>query len=129
MLRDLNLIPDAPGARTWDNMRRIGAWAQEAAERLVDLATQRVTTDYTVAATDGVILADATSAPLTVFLPPAEERLGLPGIRIKRLNAGANAVTVRPNGASLVDGAATLTISTANTVYELHSDGTDYWIV
>ncbi len=58
---------------------------------------------YTMLDTDRFLLVDATAAPITITLPPvADTEPRLYGI--KRINSGANAVTVDPNASETIDG-------------------------
>jgi hypothetical protein len=69
---------------------------------------RRTTRNTTLELHDGVVLADATSAPITVTLPHAGyAALNSLEFVVKRLNAGVNAVTVVPKiAAQTIDGAA-----------------------
>ena len=46
---------------------------------------------------------------------------------IKKTNSSANTVTITPNGADTIEGAATLVLSTQYSYYEIQSDGTASW--
>lgn len=87
-----------------------------------------VSGNYTVSSTSTVILADATGASLTVTLPTA---IGLTGkIRtIKRLNAGANTVTVATTSSQTIDGATTQVLAIQYTSVDVISDGANWSIL
>jgi hypothetical protein len=68
-----------------------------------------VTATYTVLSTDWCLLCDATGAAFTVTLPDSRLVLGQV-FQIKRMNGGANAVTVG-TAAGNIDGAATFSLS------------------
>lgn len=85
------------------------------------------TAHYTAAGTDSVILVDATSAVVTITLPPAARHRGLL-LAIKKIDASANAVTIDGNGSETIDGSATATLSAQWDVEELISDGTG-WVL
>lgn len=91
-------VPDPDGEKS------LAAWAAKIASYLgIEFAnvqrgqaragSRTVTDAYTATANDGLILADATSAPFEVTLPDpmaAKDTV----LTIKRLNGGGNAVTV-----------------------------------
>lgn len=92
---------------------------------------RRVTADTKVEHQDGIIGADATGGAITVTLyDPAQ----FPGrkVTVKRLNAGANAVTIAAPGAATIDGAASVNLTVQYQSYSLWSwkDGADsgWWI-
>lgn len=82
----------------------LGAWAVTLAAWLgiefanvqrgsIRATSKTTTTDYTALVTDGLILADATVAPLTVTLPTPSAVHDMT-VTIKRINGGGNAVTI-----------------------------------
>jgi len=87
-----------------------------------------VTVAMTVLITDSTILADATGGAFAVNLPPAATCEGRVYV-VKRLNAGANAVTVTPAGAETIDGAATAVLGAQYAVVMLQSDGVNWFIL
>jgi len=48
---------------------------------------------------------------------------------VKRLNAGANAVTVTPAGAETIDGAATAVLGAQYAAVMIQSDGANWFII
>jgi hypothetical protein len=70
-----------------------------------------VTADYEAETDVGIILVNATSAPLAINLPLASETPSR-AIVVKKIDASGNAVTITPNGSETIDGAASLAIST-----------------
>jgi hypothetical protein len=76
---------------------------------------------------DAVIVADATSAPVTVTLPTAAGHRRQ--YTVKRLNSGANAVTVAAAGGETIDGAGTYPLSTQYQAVTVASDGTAWHVV
>lgn len=84
-----------------------------------------VTAAYSAKIDDGVVLADATGGAFTVTLPSATGSAGAV-LRIKRLNSGANAVTVSGAGGQTIDGAATSSLTTQYQVLSLVSDGANW---
>ena len=87
-----------------------------------------ITTSYTAGA-NNIVLADATGGAITVTLPPAQFTTQL---EVKRLNAGANAVTIIPDPGdvgALIDGASSKVLSTQYASYTVISDGTNWWVI
>jgi hypothetical protein len=80
---------------------------------------------YTATATDYTILC-TTGSSYSITLPAAS---GCPGriYVIKKMSA-ANTLTIDPNGAETVDGAATLTVTTQYASYTIQSDGSN-WVI
>lgn len=68
---------------------------------------------------------DTTAGAVVVNLPPASGNLGKQ-YAVKR-TAGANAVTLTPNGTDTIDGAATLAIGTTGDTAWVVSDGVNKW--
>lgn len=91
-------------------------------------APRRVTASYTAKADDRFILADATGGAVTITLPTA---VGVAGCEIaaKRLNSGANSVTLDGAGAETIDGAATKVLTTQYETARLVSDGANWHLV
>lgn len=86
--------------------------------------TSTITSDTTASDNDE-LLADSSSAALTVTLPSPSNGLR---VRVMRI-ASANGVTVARNGTENINGnASDLSLSYLESV-ELVSDGTDWWIV
>ncbi len=81
--------------------------------------------DYTATATDFLIESNSAGAARTVNLPPISGCLGRVYI-IKRI--GANTVTVDPDGAETIDGAATYTIAADAGCVWIINDGGDWKI-
>lgn len=84
-----------------------------------------VTAAYTATEGDMVIRVDATSAPVTVSLPPAASVKGLT-LFVKKLDASANAVTVDADASETIDGATTAATTTQYDVFRLLSNGTSW---
>lgn len=94
-------------------------------QRAVGIPTVRtITASDVVVAADDVILADATGGAITVTLGPAE-RLQFLKITIKRVNSGANAVTV--NGT--IDGGASFALASQYKGVTVQSNGTQWYIL
>lgn len=96
-----------------------------------DLTKLRIvskTSVYTVDPNDDVVLCDATGGVFTVNLPTA---VGIAGVKktIKKIDASGNAITVDPNGAQTIDGAATQLLSTQWAKVTVMSDGVNWQTV
>lgn len=89
---------------------------------------KKITASYSVD-NETAILADATGGAITVTLPLSNSETINRAILVKRLNAGANAVTVQRSGADLIDGAATNVLGAQYAVVRLLSDGAGTWHV
>lgn len=86
------------------------------------------TAAYTLTSTDSVILADATSGAFANTLPTA---VGISGRQytIKRINGGANTVTVGTTSSQTIDGASTKTLGAQWSAVTVVSDGANWQIV
>lgn len=76
----------------------------------------------------GVILVDCTSGGIIVNLPAAANYSGM-SYSISKIDATANAVTVTANGAELIDGSATYSLSVLNYYVVVVSTGTGWKII
>lgn len=83
------------------------------------------TSDYTITATDGVIVADATTGNILITLPAAA---GLQGkvYTVKRIDSSANTVTVQ--GAQTIDDAVNQLLNQYDALM-IVSDNTEWWII
>lgn len=70
-------------------------------------ATRTVTTSTTLAVSDQVVLVDATAGAVTITLPPSAQ---MPGrrVRVKKIDASTNAVTVQASAGDSIDTAVSL---------------------
>lgn len=82
---------------------------------------------YTVATGVDVVLADATGGAITVNLPPAANATNRV-LRVKKIDASGNAVTVDGDGAETIDGAATQALAAQYDALTIFSDGTSWHI-
>jgi hypothetical protein len=83
--------------------------------RAGDIETQvSKTANYTIVSTDYFVACDPTSGAITITLPAAASSAGQT-FAIRKINASANAVTIDPNAAELIDGAATLAVANNST--------------
>jgi hypothetical protein len=83
---------------------------------------------YTLTTTNSIILADATTAALTCTLPTA---VGITGKQytVKRINGGANSVTVGTTSGQTIETAATKTLGSQFSYLIVVSDGVGWVIV
>lgn len=85
---------------------------------------RRVVADDTPTALDHTLIVDATAAPVSIALPAADQAQGL-YLVIKRINTGANAVTI----VGTVDGVVNPTLSAVYQSYTVQSDGVAYHLL
>lgn len=88
----------------------------------------KTTTPYSQVEDDEIILIDATAAPATVNLLASANRAGKQ-IIIKKTDVSANSVTIDPNAAETIDGAATNVLASQFDSITLVSDGVNWIIV
>lgn len=81
----------------------------------------------TVSATDYCILCNATSGAITVALPPASANGRI--LVVKKTDGTANTVTIDPDAAETIDGAATLVISTQWTAITMIANNATWRII
>jgi len=86
------------------------------------------TAAYTLTASDSIVSADATGGAFTLTLPTA---VGITGREyvVKRINAGANNVTIDGAGSELIDGAATLVLTAQWQAARVVSNGAGWLVV
>lgn len=86
------------------------------------------TTGYPITGSDSVILADATTAAFNVTLPTA---VGISGRQytIKRINGGANNVTLNTTSSQTIDGVTTKVLNAQYASVTVVSDGANWMIV
>lgn len=94
----------------------------------IHTATKTVTATYSVLETDRTVLGDTTGAAFTITLPPVATVKGRELV-FKRVNAGANNLTIDGNAAETIDGAATVVLAVQYAVLRIQSDGLTWWKV
>ncbi|MEE8489941.1 MAG: hypothetical protein V3S43_06360 [Acidimicrobiia bacterium] len=83
---------------------------------------------YTVLETDHTVICDTTNASITVNLPAAGSRPGV--VYNFKKTSTLNSLTIDPDGAELIDNAATAVITAgALDAVRVQSDGTEWWII
>jgi hypothetical protein len=92
------------------------------------LATVAKSSAYTVAASDVLVIADASGGAFTITLPTA---VGIDGkvYRVKKIDSSSNTVTVDADGSETIDGGTTATIATQYEAITIVSDGTEWWVL
>jgi hypothetical protein len=114
--------------------QQVGTWSESGLRTLDDTpavipwTTKAVTAAYTVEPFVRVVLADATSVAFAVTLPDAYGKMGQQPVTVKRMNSGANAVTVASAGGT-IDGATTVALSEQYATRGFVSDGTNWYVV
>lgn len=89
-------------------------------------ATTTVTGNYTVNPSDQAVMANATSAALTVTLPTAVGRTR--SVLVAKTDASANAVTVQPQAGETINGAASQAHATQWTSGEYFPSGNGWFV-
>lgn len=92
------------------------------------VAVANKTGAYTIVLADSVITADSTSAAFQVTLPTAVGNTGRQFV-IKRINSGANNVTVGTTSAQTIDGATTYVLINQYQSITVVSNGSNWWII
>lgn len=87
------------------------------------------TANYTVAAEDYYLTADATGGSFTITLPLAATVGAGKAVAVKRLDGTGNTVAIARSGADTIDGAASLPVNVQYRAYTLISDGVSAWNV
>jgi hypothetical protein len=76
-----------------------------------------------------IVLCDATSGPITITLPDPYEAMG-ETYYIKKINTGANNVTIEVEGGGHIDTITSYSlIGAARPSVKIFSDGTEYWVI
>jgi hypothetical protein len=92
-----------------------------------NLPSSTKTTSYTILGTDVVVLADATSGPLTVTLPAAASFSNY-RFYVKRIDTSSNTCTVTRTGGDTIDGQSSVLIDSYTSLMVL-SNGTNWFIL
>lgn len=110
-------------------LNRIADGSGTAAANAASFGTARsVTASTSIVSSDFAIIANSTAGAITVSLPPAATSNGRVFF-VKRVNAGANNVTVDPFGSETIDGAATHVLTAQWARVEFVSNGTAWFII
>lgn len=85
------------------------------------------TSAFTVDGNSFLYPCDATGGAFAATLPPSTSSNVGQKLAFKRLNAGANAVTVTASGTDTIDGAATYALGSQYAFTTIVSDGAGHW--
>lgn len=80
----------------------------------------------TLSSSNGYVLCDASGGAFTVNLPSASARKKL---HIKKIDSSINAITISPNGADTIEGAASYSLATQYKSVTLYSNGSTTWYI
>jgi hypothetical protein len=83
---------------------------------------------YTATYLDHTILCDATGGAFDIALPTAASSSGRVYV-IKKIDSSGNAVTINPNGAELIEGAATYPVAAQWDSVTVQSNGTAWYVL
>ncbi len=81
---------------------------------------------YQVQKRDHTILVDATTANVTIYLPPTSTK-GFPFVVIKKVDSSGHSVTIDADGAQTIDGAATVSLSAQYQTVLLHANDSAWY--
>jgi hypothetical protein len=117
----LSVPPTAASMAEWVRRATLAINAL-VAKRLNPVA---VSATYTLTDETDVVIADTTAAAFTITLPKAALHKGRL-VFVKRINGGANVLTVDGNGSETIDGAANVTLTLQWEAKRLTSDGSNW---
>jgi len=92
------------------------------------LATSTKTSNYTIAGTDVVVFANATSGNVAITLPIASANSGY-RFYIKRIDNSGNTCSVARSGSDTIDGQTTISLDLQYTSLTVISDGSTWYII
>lgn len=95
---------------------------------LPPFSTRTVSTNTALISSDYLVLVDASSAGITISLPPVASKAGSQVV-VKKIDSSVNTVTVDGDGSDTLDGAATQSLTNQYDSITVASDGTQWWIV
>jgi hypothetical protein len=98
------------------------AWAD------ATFTTSTKTSNYTIAGTDVVVFADATSGNVTITLPTASSNSGY-RFYIKRIDGSANSCSLSRSGSDTIDGQTSVTLAQQYTSVTVISNGSAWYII
>ena len=88
-----------------------------------------VTANYTVTEGDWTILADASATATLVVTLPAVASYPWRTLNVKKIDSSAHPVIIDGNGAETIDGATTKSTTTQYFSWQLHTDGSAWYIL
>jgi hypothetical protein len=92
------------------------------------IAISTKTMNYTVTLFDNVLLADASSGPITFSLPPAATATGRL-FYFKKIDSTANPMTIQANGVEVIDGSNTQFTIVQYEEFTIITNGTSWYIL
>jgi len=120
-----------PTLKVWDGAAWVvvsgppGAAGADGSDGIGGGNVQTKTAAYTILSTDGLILADATTASFNLTAPAVSAgRI----FTVKKIDPTVNVVTVLP-ASGLIDGAANVAIGTQWSARTFISNGTDWFLI
>jgi hypothetical protein len=90
--------------------------------------TSTKTSNYTMAGTDVVVFADATSGNVTITLPTASSNSGY-RFYVKRVDGSGNTCALARSGSDTIDGQTSVSLALQYTSITVVSSGTDWYII
>jgi hypothetical protein len=90
------------------------------------LAAYSLSGSYVLTSCNGVYLVDSTNGSVTVTLPSASSTYGQ--VCMVKHKAGTNAVSVAAPAGSTIDGASSVSLTTANAARQIISDGSNWYV-
>lgn len=84
--------------------------------------------NYTITASDFILLGDASAGAFT-FTLPAASGVSKKRYHIKKIDSSGNTITIDGNGAETIDGAITKVLSVQYESITIVSDGTSWWVI
>jgi hypothetical protein len=87
------------------------------------------TSAYTISSSDSIVVCDTSSGSFNVTLPDATTVQIGRNYKIKHIDTTANEVFIIPNGSQTIDGAPYITVSMANALLAVASDGSNWYLV
>lgn len=106
-------------------LRGDGTWAAPTTSYSTTTSTK--TSAYTTTASDDYILVDAAGGAITIGMHAAST--ATKPVTIKRINSGANNVTIDPNASETIDGATTRVLAQQWESVTLVSNGSNWFVV
>ena len=123
--RDFNELAAGGSANAADRIQLFGDLAFMFGLLAQAQMTQTVAVNYTATDSDGTIRVNAAGGARTIALPPAALMIGVV-LRVKKVDASANVVTVDANGAELIDGVLTKALAAQYQSITIQSNGTSW---
>ena len=116
--------PDTHGLLFWNGV----SWTPVISSTSTTRTVVRVTADYSMTKEQDVIVADATSGPITVCLPKTADCVGRE-IAVVKSDSTTNTVTLQHSGTDVIGCCddTTFTLNTPQSIVNLQAFGTGTW--